>query len=136
MSDEKQANDKHQQNSDKIPERRHMLRYPSNAGAQIFRELDVMRVGIDVKVNDVSVTGVGVTSNTLLDIDESIIILLRNEIQRFEKKVHGVVKHSTLLDDETYLIGIELRVRLNPLDVSLLRMGLSKKAEDDDPRWM
>ena len=42
----------------------------------------------------------------------------------------GVVRHVTVREQGGYYVGIELLVRLPPLSVSLLRMGIRDAAND------
>lgn len=106
-----------------LPERRFMLRYPSRGAAVVLRDNDVMRLGIEGKLRDISSNGVGLLMPEPLTVGESIKVVLRNEIQKIERKVRGVVRHVTQQPDGRYLIGLELYCRLTPLDVSLLRMS-------------
>lgn len=108
-----------------LPERRLMVRYPSTAGATVLRDSDAMRVGTEAKLHDVSIGGIGLTLKTdIPGIGEQIKVRLVNQIQRIEKEVRGVVRHVTPRDDGTFQIGLELYVRLTPLEVSLLKMSL------------
>ncbi len=104
-------------------DRRFMVRYPSKAGATIIRESDMMRAGIPAELVDVTVAGLGIRCPEELPADEAVQIKLFNQIQRFEKDTRGIIKHCTPHGDE-FRIGVELILRLTPLEVSLLRMGI------------
>ena len=128
--------DAEQQGDQERPERRLMVRYPSKASTSVIRESDVMRMGIDAVLKDISGAGLGVIMKTPLRIGEQIKLSLRNEIQRLQKETRGVVRHVTEHDDGTYDVGIELTARLTPLEVSLLRMGIPKDSATDQPTWI
>jgi len=115
------------------PERRFMIRYPSNSDVTLLRDSDKMRTGVDAKLENVSVTGIGILTPISLEINEHLKLRLRNEIQRFDKVVRGTVRHCTVVGEKEYLVGIELIVRLTPLEVSFLKMGQSGALPGDEP---
>jgi hypothetical protein len=115
------------------PERRFMIRYPSNANVTFLRESDKMRNGVDAKLENVSTTGIGIRAPIPLEINEQVKLRLRNEVQRFEKDARGTVRHCTAASEQEYLVGIELIVRLTPLEVSFLKMGISIHPPGDEP---
>jgi hypothetical protein len=108
------------------PQRRFMLRYPTSSGAAVVRDTDTMRCGVEASLKNVSLTGIGLTMEIELAINEQVQIRVRNEIQRIEKEVRGIVRHVTPRDGAGYYVGIELYSRLTPLEVGLLRMGLAR----------
>ena len=116
-------------------ERRLMLRYPSNAGALVIRETDMMRSGLEAELRDVSPAGMGLSMQEPPDVDEYVKIVATNEIQRFKKETRGVVRHVTKLEDGNYHVGIELQARLTPLEVSMLKMTVPNKS-DSDNKWI
>ena len=117
-------------------ERRRVPRHAASAAARVFRVADVMRFGIDAELRDVSVLGLGLIVPMAFDRNEEIKIQLENHIQRVSKEVRGVVRHVTRHGEETYQVGVELLVRLTPLEVSLLRMGMQHDAEEGGTRWV
>lgn len=117
---------------DAQPERRLMVRYPAKASTFVIRETDMMRSGLEAQLKDVSAGGLGVTMRVHLEPNEQIKLTLTNEVQRITKDTRGVVRHVTQQDDGTYYVGIELRARLTPLEVMLLRMGIPKEPEAGD----
>jgi hypothetical protein len=120
-----------------FPERRLMIRYASNAGAEVVRDSDRMRCGIEGRLRDVSIGGLGIHMQSRLEVGEFIKAVLRNDIQRVEKEARGVVRHTTPREDGTYYVGVELLNRLTPLEVSLLRMGIrSEDAAEEAPKWV
>lgn len=127
MSDESQPR--------RRPERRFMIRYPSKAGAVVVRDSDMMRIGLEGSLKDVSVGGIGLLMDEPLQINEQVKIRLHNEVQRFEKEVRGIVRHATAREDGRYHNGVELLLRLTPLEVSLLRMGMAGESSQG-PQWM
>ena len=118
------------------PQRRFMLRYPSSSGALVIRETDHMRTGIEAALKNVSLTGLGLMMQEPLSLNEQIKVRVRNEIQRVQKEVRGIVRHVTPRDDVGWYIGVELYSRLTPLEVGLLRMGLRRDLDSDSPLWM
>ena len=117
-------------------ERRILVRYPCSAGAIIIRETDFMRLGIDARVRNVSLGGLGIDAEEPLELNEQVKIQLRNDIQRFEKEVRGIVRHVTYLEEGVIRIGIELLLRLTPLEVSMLRMGIKSEDGKETTRWV
>lgn len=119
-----------------VSERRFLVRYPSSAGAVVIRDTDFMRSGLDAKVRNVSLGGLGLDMATPLDLNEQVKIQLRNDIQRFQKEVRGVVRHVTEVQDGVVRVGIELLLRLTPLEVGLLRMGIKSEGAQGRLRWL
>ena len=106
-----------------VDERRTSPRFFARAKVDIFRESDAMRNGVPARLHDISIAGLGLTTDDQpLDLLEVVKIRISNEIQRFEREVRGVVRHVTPLEDGGFRIGIELMTRLTPLEVSLLKM--------------
>lgn len=121
---------------EKGAERRVTPRRSGSASALIIRESDTMRFGIKGELKDISATGLGLIMETALNPQEQIKIQLTNVIQRVEKEVRGAVRHSTLQEDGTYRVGIELSSRLTPLEVSLLAMGVPTDSQDGEKTWV
>ena len=117
-------------------ERRFLVRYPSNAGAVVIRDSDFMRSGIDGRVRNVSLGGLGLDLPEPLQLNEQVKIQLRNDVQRFQKEVRGVVRHVTYLQEGVVRVGIELLLRLTPLEVGLLRMGIKADGERSTTQWV
>ena len=117
-------------------ERRLLVRYPTKASTTVIRDADMMRVGMDAVLKDVSIAGVGIIVRETLEVGEMVKIELVNQIQRLEKQTRGIVRHVTPQDDGTYHVGVELLLRLTPLEVSLLRMGLPRDEDSSEPRWI
>lgn len=118
-----------------VAQRRFLLRYPTNAGALVIRDTDPMRCGIEATLKNVSLAGLGIQLGEPLALNEQVVVRVRNEIQRVEKEVRGVVRHATLGDDGQWYVGLELYSRLTPLEVGLLRMGLLRDS-GEDAMWM
>jgi hypothetical protein len=113
-----------------------MPRYPSRAGARVVRETDAMRVGISGRVTDVSVSGIGLRVESQINLDEDVHVELSNPTQRFTKTVRGVVRYSNATGDGTYQIGIQLRSRLTPPEVQMLRSNRPENPDEDKPTWI
>ena len=116
-------------------ERRLMIRYPSLARALVVRETDMMRCGFDATLRNLSAGGLGLRLRVPLDPGEQVKVVVRNQIQRIEKEVRGIVRHVTP-DGEDFLVGVELCSRLTPLEVGLLRMGLPTDPHGSGPTWV
>lgn len=110
-----------------VIERRFLVRYPVKGSALVLRDSDVMRVGCEANLVNVSIGGLGLDSPIPLNLNEQVKILVTNAVQRITKEVRGVVRHVTPAGDGRYRVGVELYGRLTPLEVSLLRMGLAKE---------
>ncbi len=116
-------------------ERRKLVRYPTKASVTVFRQSDVMRVGLPAELRDISAAGIGLVLTEPLVVGEWVDLELTNEIQRFQKKTRGIVRHSTPIGPSRFLIGIELSLRLTPLEVLLMRMGFVSK-QSEGPKWI
>ena len=109
-------------------------RYASQATAVVVRENDLMQTGIPAVLDDVSIDGLSFTIDTELKAGEQIKVRLKNEIQRFEKEVRGIVRRVAATDDGRFCCGVELQTRLTPLELSAARAGICPL--DDGPVWM
>lgn len=116
--------------------RRDMPRSRSKAEAIILLDTDVMRTGIKASLVDVSVGGVGIACDTPLEEGTHIKLRLQNAIQRFEREVRGVVRRVGTDDDGRCQIGVELFTRLTPLDVTLLRSGITGPSAEGGTVWV
>lgn len=110
----------------KPPERRFMLHYPAAASTLILRESDVMRVGVESQLKEVSATHITVSVGDAFADNERVQIDLTNEIQRFKKRTRGSVSQCDPLADGQHLVRIDLQLRLSPLEVILLKMGIAR----------
>ncbi len=112
----------YQPQSRPIPERRALVRSLAKSSVTVFRQTDLVRAGVEGRLRDITVCGLGLVLPVALQVGELIELELRNEIQRLQKKASGIVRHVTPMDDGRFLVGVELRVRLTPLEVSLLKL--------------
>src|SRR5436190_21660932 len=113
-------------------ERRRHPRHQGNALVGVIRESDTRRLSLPVELVDLSISGLGILAAEPLTPDERVKIRLRNDIRRFFKEVHGVVRWAKLMDDGRFRVGIELNSRFTSLDMQLLKQvgttgGLGKK---------
>jgi hypothetical protein len=128
--------------SDAAPEdwtdddRRAMPRYFSKGKVRVLRETDAMRSGLAGRMHDVSVSGVGFCIPAELEIGENVRVELSNELQRFKKEVRGIVRHVTPQPDGEFYIGMELRSRLTPPEVELMRSHRPADPGEDKPQWV
>jgi hypothetical protein len=102
-------------------ERRKHPRHLGNALVRVIRESDGRQLSLPVDLVDLSINGLGVLAGESFTPDERIKIRLRNDIRRFFKEVHGVVRWVKMTDDGRYRVGIELSLRFTSLDMQLLR---------------
>lgn len=117
-------------------DRRASERHSSHGQATLYREMDFMRGGTVGSLHDIAVMGLGLLFDedaVLPDVGERVKIRLRNDVQRVDREVRGVVKHITQVLDGSYLVGVELTLRLTPLEVSLLKMPTEL---DDKDTWV
>ena len=114
--------------------KRFTRRYASQATAVVVRECDLMRNGIPALLEDVSNSGLSFTIDTELKAGEQMKIRLKNEIQRFDKEVRGIVRRVAPTEDGKFFCGVELQTRLTPLEVSAARASICPLG--DDPVWM
>ncbi|MBW3543502.1 MAG: PilZ domain-containing protein [Planctomycetes bacterium] len=121
---------------DKPSERRVMPRSDASGGAIVYREADMMRRGLPAVLLDVSTGGVGLSLAEKLPENEQIRVAVKNDIQRFQKEIRGVVRRVFPLDDGQWRIGVELYGRLTPMEVTMLRSGIKPKAQDGGTQWV
>jgi len=117
-------------------ERRAIRRQAVHSDGRLILDADVMRIGVKVRLINVNATGVGLECDRTVDVGESVTVELENVVQRFHRTVRGRVRHCTEISDEKYVVGIELQLRLSPMDVSQLKMGLSRGDASGEKRWM
>lgn len=116
-------------------ERRFLVRYPSTHSASILLDSDAMRIGMEVRIVNLSVSGLALQAAQAIAEGEFISVTVENAVQRFKKTVRGRVRHCTASDGDRWLIGVELMTRFSPLEISLLRMRASDE-DDQKPKWM
>ena len=117
-------------------ERRSSERHPSRGTATLIRENDHMREGAVGTLHDISIMGLGLLfhdAELLPEVGEGVKVRLRNDVQRVDREVRGTVRHITQVVDGRHLVGIELALRLTPLEVSLLKMPTEI---EDKGTWM
>jgi hypothetical protein len=111
-------------------DRRRHARHAGRAMAEIVRESDPLRHVLRVELIDVSITGIGIATSTILKPDERIRVRLRNVVQRFLKEVRGVVRWTTPDTGGAFRVGIELLAPFTAVDLQMLRRaGIGTKDE-------
>lgn len=105
----------------RIQDRHYRLRHLGRAETVILRDGDVMRIGMQVDLQSISASALGIISPVPLRVGEQIKIRLRNDVQRFVSELRGSVRWLEAGEDGNFLAGIELFSRLMPLDVMMLR---------------
>jgi hypothetical protein len=130
-------------NPDEVPSPRDPVREtgarkPPKASttAQIVRESDRMRAGIEAAVLDVAMPSLTLRTCGSFAVEEPLKIHLKNVVQRFEKEARGVVRTVHAGEDGSTTIGIELLTRLSALEVSLLKMGIHSGPGESETRWV
>jgi hypothetical protein len=117
------------------PDKRQIPRATGNAQAIVYRDSDVMRLGLKGILKDISPTGLGIVIPESLNVNEHIKLALINEIQRINIDTRGVVRHVSSDDNGQFQVGVELFTRLAPLDLSLLKMGIKSEGNNPESTW-
>jgi hypothetical protein len=90
------------------------------AVVEIIREKDNRRLAISGDLVDISVGGIKLTSCEEFTSGERVSVRLRNDIQRFQKHLHGVIRWSRATGEGTHQVGIGLNAWLHPCDMQIL----------------
>ena len=119
------------------PEQRSVRRHRSSAVVVVFRADDVMRTGIEARLTDVAMKGVGFDIGEPLAVNEKVKLTLRNDIQRIETETRGTVRRVSPREDGSpgWHVGVELFNRLESRDISPLRSGIGD-VDSDGPVWI
>lgn len=125
-----------QPESSQPQDRRRHERLPASAEVVLMRDSDAMRIGTRGELSDITPFGIGVVLSDRLENGEHVQVRLINHIQKVNAETRGYVRHVTPRDDGRYYIGVELQVRLQPLQVSLLQMGIRGEDEGEAPKWI
>jgi len=123
---------------DRVPvvgERRKHPRHPAHAIARVIRESDTRRTNLPVDLVDISITGLGIVATDSFAPDERVKIRLRNDIRRFSKEVHGVVRWAHRTQNGKFRVGIELNSRFSSLDMQLLKQ-VGTSGESGNKVWI
>src|SRR6516162_6484059 len=109
-----------------VGERRKHQRHPGRAMVRLIRESDSRRAAVPVELVDVSITGLGVLAPQAYSIDERVKVRLRNDIRRFFKELHGVVRWSHSAGNGRFRVGIALNTRFTAIELQQLKqVGLT-----------
>jgi hypothetical protein len=104
---------------DRRDHRKHRRAF-GKAVVEVTRERDNRRMAVPVGLVDISIAGIKLTACEEFTSGERVNVRLRNEIQRFLKQVHGVVRWSRATGEGTHQVGIGLNVWFTPHDMRLL----------------
>ena len=118
-----------------VGERRKHQRHPANAIARVIRESDTRRTNLPVELLDISMTGLGIVSPEPFSADERVKIRLRNDIRRFSKEVHGIVRWTQRTGASKFRVGIELNSQFSSLDMQLLKQ-VGSSGESGHKVWI
>jgi hypothetical protein len=110
-------------------------RRKASTTAQITREGDMMRAGVDGVLIDMSIESVTLEAHGKFAPGDQLKIRLQNIVQRCEKEVRGAVRKAEPAVEGSMLVTIELFTRLTPLEMSLLKMGVAR-SDDDSQKWI
>lgn len=117
-------------------ERRRYVRYPARGSVTLFRANDKMRLGLATELWDAAIEGISIISSTALPVGEMLQMTVRNDLQRFVKKLRGQVRWCESRPDGKFRVGVELFLRLTGGEIGLLkRVGLDVDV-NDGPRWL
>ena len=117
-------------------ERRTLARLPARGHGRLLLVTDSMRTGLEVHLINVNATGIGLECIRAVPVDEAVTVELENLVQRFSKTVRGRIRHCTTLAEDKHVIGIALQLRLAPMEVSMLRMGIELGGTKGEKRWI
>jgi len=123
---------------DRVPvvgERRKHQRHPGNALVRLIRELDTRRTSLPVELVDISITGLGILATESFAPEERVKIRLRNDIRRFSKEAHGIVRWCRQMETGKFRVGIELNSRFSSLDMQLLKQ-VGSSGESGHKVWI
>lgn len=116
-------------------ERRKHRRYRASAIVEISRESDSRQINLPAELVDLSITGIGLLSLESFAPDDRVKVRLRNDVRRFCKTVHGVVRWAQLTGYGKCRVGIELTSRFSALDMQLLKQ-LGRESGSDQKVWV
>ena len=107
------------------------------SNASILRDIDVLRHGLPGYLDKVELGELVISLEEALPVREQIKVIVRNEVQRLEREVRGIVLDCQQGDSGgMHQVTIELYTRLTPLDVSMLRQGLGSEAPSSQSKWL
>ena len=116
-------------------DRRKHSRHPSKAIVELVREDGTRRISLPVEVVDVSSAGIGLVTVEPFAPDDHIKIRVRNDLRKFYKETHGVVRWAQLTPDGQFRIGVELSARFSSTDLQLLKQ-LSLTGHSEEKIWV
>lgn len=116
-------------------ERRKHVRHLSAAIVEIIRESDSRRICLPVEVVDVSTSGIGLLTVEPFAPDDRVKIRVRNEIRKFLRETHGVVRWAQITPEGDFRVGIELNSRFSAIDMQLLRQ-LAAGGDSGEKIWV
>ncbi len=85
-----------------------------------MRDDDRMRLGISAAIKTAATHTLVLSTMVPHTVDEAVRIECENVLMRFRKRVEGTVSESTAQPDGSFLVTINLRLRLGPNDVRML----------------
>jgi len=116
-------------------ERRKHSRHPSAAIVEIIRESDSRRICLPVEVVDVSTSGIGLLTVEPFAPDDRVKVRIRNDIRKFFKETHGIVRWAQIAPEGDFRVGIELGARFSAIDMQLLKQ-LAAGGDSGDKIWV
>jgi hypothetical protein len=111
------APDATERGSDRRQHQRHM----GKAIVEVIRESDSRRINLPVELVDISICGVGLYAIEPFAPDDRVKVRLRNDIRKFVREMHGVVRWAQLTDEGKFRVGIELNSRFSAIEMQILK---------------
>lgn len=108
----------------------------SRSQATIILENDPMRTGTPANIYELATGRLGLQTEYPPDLNEMLKVRLKNDIQKIERLVRGIVREVTQVGDGLYRVQIELFARLTPLDVLLLKATFADDTQEDGTVWI
>ncbi len=113
---------------------RRLVLSPTESQGSFVREADAARTEQPFRLLAVTVDSVRLAAGVPLQVGERIDVTLTNPLQRVQAKTRGEVTGAATDAEGLFVADVALRVRLMPLMVSLLKMGIKRRGEADGDR--
>jgi hypothetical protein len=118
-----------------LSERRKDQRFGGTVSVEVTRETDCRRIKLPVALVDLSITGLGLVSPEAFAPGDRVKVRLRNDVRRFLKDVHGIIRWAQATSDGNCRFGVELASRFSALDMQLLK-PLGEPGEPGAKVWV
>ncbi len=95
----------------------------------IVRDTDKVRLGLAAAIAHAELQRIRLLTTAPLTSGEFVRVDCENQLQRFTRRLEGTVLESSQQSDGLFLVEVELRLRLNPIEVRMLRPRKPPKTE-------